>query len=792
MKEYKKRFGQLLKKGIRAIALEEDRAIKGLQDEIAFKLNISSSSIEKWEQGTIPDSSLNKKVISYLAEICVTRGNRDELWLKNFLATTGYTSSDFGIDFFQNSQNVFFYTYRTNLPARQYTEFVGRKAEKRDIIGHLSHHRMHLVGIFGLGGSGKTTLAIEIGYYFVEHHAALPAEERFKAVVFFSAKSEMYGDKGRSDFRYSFFFDNFDNLYRNFTKVFSDTLTDNGSLNKEEKINLMHDYMRQSRILLILDNLEDVSDPDLNQFLINIPEPSKALLTSRHKNLQGIREFDIENLSDKESKQLIKIEAEANNLELSADEITSLSKATRGNPLLISVSIKRMKHTSPQEELTVLENPDNDFLEFIFEPSLREIRSSMAHHIFMGLSLFPGGATENALDEIINANGNIQSLKSTLKTLDLLSLVERTTPMGDEAVRFYLSDLATDIANAEFKQTQYYELRQTISQNFIDYYGRLLDQIQTQRSYKNIKNEIENILEILKMLLKSKDYVQLSSFFEKAHDILSAYGYWEIRHSLVTAIVTRSAEQNLWYSVARFFTVYLTSLTTWSEKVEKAEEWIQKGEGWAELSNMPALNAQVHFAKCKTIHTRLKFDPSIRQLDNKKALNNLVEEAIKSAHIAIQAFEKESAEWGIFLMAIINETAGMLRDEGRLDHAMEFYDMAKEKLTLFENDKLNEVKWKAIIVIEIAILKARKALLNGGEANLQSEIAIIKQEIQNLVHRRDLAQTHMSVAYYQYKMNDEAYKINYDKGLALIEEYNLETPVTAEQIFLETEDNWLD
>ena len=170
-----------------------------------------------------------------------------------------------------------------NLPRPDYSDFFGRGNERREIIDHISHPRAWITVIDGIGGVGKTALALNCAEHITELSVA--GESDFEFVIWASAKTERLNPRGIVE------------LQPNFTDLSSLTrtileVTGFGDSDPEEPIALIKEILAISKTLLVLDNLETVSDPDLYEFLQDVPPPSKVLATTRtrmegsHKNLR--------------------------------------------------------------------------------------------------------------------------------------------------------------------------------------------------------------------------------------------------------------------------------------------------------------------------------------------------------------------------------------------------------------------------------------------------------------------------------------------------------------------------
>jgi LuxR family glucitol operon transcriptional activator len=81
-----------------------------------------------------------------------------------------------------------------NLPQPDYGTFIGREeelAQGHRILRPYPHSQEHLVTIDGIGGIGKSALALETAHRYLREYEALLEEERFGAIIWTSAKSSV-------------------------------------------------------------------------------------------------------------------------------------------------------------------------------------------------------------------------------------------------------------------------------------------------------------------------------------------------------------------------------------------------------------------------------------------------------------------------------------------------------------------------------------------------------------------------------------------------------------------------
>ena len=354
-----------------------------------------------------------------------------------------------------------------NLPQPDYGYFVGREHERQNLIKLLlphPHSPHYVITILGVGGVGKTALALDIANYYFYNNNNLPADERFQAIVWFSAKETVLsGNKILPRWPSQ---KTIDDLYTTIAEVFNISEI-NENLSPEEKDRKIRQILKNQRTLLILDNLETVDDKRLLDFILHPPVPTKIIVTTRHWvsvafpiNLEGMPHTDALKMVDQQCK--------IGNVELQDDAKEKLVTRTGGIPLAIVWSIGLIRSSmSIDAVLELLGNAKSSVAKFIFKASVDQIDKTPAVSLLATLALFLEYATDYEVRQYAYREelGNLSELSNAdrdegLATLYQLSLVSHNSnqfSLLPLTRSFVLEDIV------ENSKSQYEDLRKRVN-----------------------------------------------------------------------------------------------------------------------------------------------------------------------------------------------------------------------------------------------------------------------------------------------------------------------------------------
>src|SRR5690606_17871311 len=173
--------------------------------------------------------------------------------------------------------------------------------------------------------------ALEIAHSSYEDTLSSPAEECFDAIIWVTAKTVELLPAGQAQRQPTF--TDLDGIYRAIADLLDLPVIFRTATQAERHI-IVTRLLAEKRVLLMLDNLEDVDDQELMIFLRDLPAPSKAVITTRHRIDVAVPVY-LHTLDEATAYELVHIECERHRLLMTDDQIRTLLQRTGGLPLAI-------------------------------------------------------------------------------------------------------------------------------------------------------------------------------------------------------------------------------------------------------------------------------------------------------------------------------------------------------------------------------------------------------------------------------------------------------------------------
>lgn len=341
-----------------------------------------------------------------------------------------------------------------NLPQPDYERFIGREVELEQIRKLLLPATRHFViTIDGVGGVGKTALALEAAHICLREHKTLPEEQRFQNIIWITAKRNTLSADGII-LRHQAF-----HTLEDILTLTSRLLSrqDILSANEQQRDEMVRHALTKQRTLLIIDNLETVDDERVISFIKEVPAPTKVIVTTRHR-IDVAYPIRLLGMNLEEAQELIRDESVKKDVRLTGDEIERLIIRTGGIPLAIVWSIAQVAlGYSPQATLNRLGNPTSDISKFCFEGVLDNLRGTPAYYLLMGLAYLGNNASREML-------GRAAGLPELDRDEGLI-LLERLSLINKRGNIFHVLPLTLAYCNAEIDKHP--ELRAQISLPFL-------------------------------------------------------------------------------------------------------------------------------------------------------------------------------------------------------------------------------------------------------------------------------------------------------------------------------------
>ncbi len=377
-----------------------------------------------------------------------------------------------------------------NLPRR--APFFGRDKEMDTVMRALSpEDRTWGILLDGIGGIGKSALAIEAAYRCKE-------QSLFDAFIFVSAKQNILDPSGIRELKPAA--RTLDEFLNETARVLGQTGI--AKLEGDDKRRALLDALRDMRVLLIYDNLETLAKEEqeaLANFLRELPQACKAIITSRRRGGEGAVWLRLEKLEWDAARAIIESEMQrdpqlANKLRRAGEAgWQELYDETQGSPLALMHTLGLMRVRAALTFDGALEllrgNQAPDLQQFIFQEARRELTTN-DEAALRALSFFAPSATFEAWMQVAELSRN--ALETTIDRLSALSLVDMLT--GEE--RYALHPLTRNFVRDELLVDA--QISREIGMRFANYWVTYAQQYggddkDSYKTYERLEAEWANL-----------------------------------------------------------------------------------------------------------------------------------------------------------------------------------------------------------------------------------------------------------------------------------------------------------
>lgn len=207
------------------------------------------------------------------------------------------TPNDFIEDFLEKNGVI------NNLPIPDYEYeggFVGREEDRKKIIQYLKSDKTPVVTLTGSGGVGKTSLALKV----IQDITERPESNIFDAIVWLSAKENKLSPLGIEDIEPTL--KNYEELLDIIINLFGFDEEVKAGTTKEKEQLTESIFELTNKVLIVVDNLETITDDRIINFILDAPLKIKFLVTSRKGIGQVERRHELKELKAKEAVHLFR------------------------------------------------------------------------------------------------------------------------------------------------------------------------------------------------------------------------------------------------------------------------------------------------------------------------------------------------------------------------------------------------------------------------------------------------------------------------------------------------------
>lgn len=554
-------FGRLLKGAINSIATYEGKTAPIIEEELGAQIHIAGKTIQRYKSGHVPPE---EQTIRVLAEAAVQRGFLGREWLQRFLHAARYPFAAKLLDQLcpigpERPRPPRIYE---NLPAPTYSQFVMRQQAFAEVVDGLQQ-RSAVVLIVGMGGNGKTSLAREVAAHCLQEDNAVP---QFSAVVWVSDKDR----PGTTNL--SIVLDEIARTldYPGFTQFEHD-----------EKRREVEQLLKRQKVLLVVDNFETITDGALLTWLLRLPDPSKAVITTREyrRELRSSWPVELRGMTEAEAWELITERAQVLKIEQVITDQTRLEPlviATGGNPKALTMTLGLLKYERRplQQVVDDLYAARGEIFNDLFTRAWA-LLDEASRRMLLVTTFFPTSASDEALAATADVQGF--AFDRAVERLTDLALLDVQQEDLTTAPRYALHSLVRAFAGARLAEEP--EFERSARERWVGWYVQLASMVGTcwdnLGQLELLDPEQETIFTVIKWTYRQKYYQKNVQLIDGVRYYYNVRGLWDNRLTVCRMRIeaTRNLPEYNAEEEARSLGYYIEVFCK-QGKLEEAEQYL--------------------------------------------------------------------------------------------------------------------------------------------------------------------------------------------------------------------------
>ena len=406
--------------------LREQRELRGwTQEELAEKVETSAVTVSRWESGMLPSLYHRRKLSDLFGK------SPQEL---------GFLQEE--IDEASNATSAGTLLWPPAIPDEPYYPLPGREQDLNRLLLALQDAQGPLcIAIDGLGGLGKTSLAVELARRTLHH-------QLFEGVIGDSAQQELFAGGAIIQAREAVL--DFDHLLDALARQLG--RWELPTLKEEEKRLHLTRILRQQRFLILVDNLETAENAAaLVAYLRALLGTSRAIVTSRHQVRHDfVQALSLKELDLEDALLFLRRDMQQRGghplLHASEEKLVDIYRVTGGAPLAMKLVLAQARFLDLGLVLKQLQQASGNLYTYIFRRSWQQLAvPAQRVLIYIGRTVMTTVSWEELAS--VGIAENEEQLLAAIDQLVAYSLLEVSSLA--EQQRYGIHQLTRQFVNSE-------------------------------------------------------------------------------------------------------------------------------------------------------------------------------------------------------------------------------------------------------------------------------------------------------------------------------------------------------